>query len=411
MRARLRSQRPPGATLSGGLDSGAVVATAASLLPTDRAPLLALTSVPTADPTPYTSPGHFGDEWPLAAATARRAGRVCHRPVPAREPTPLAALHHMLAILGEPQHAAGNAYWLLALMRAARSADLGVLLIGQEGNATISWSGVDNGWRGHLRHLSLRRWRQSATFWLRRLLAVTPRPLLRPYRINKMRPYRINKMGPYPIRKMPSGQPWLHHTALNPSLAQHIDVFDRSIADPLHPINLRPGRGRETRLHMIAPGRSLLGATLAELGAAFGLELRDPTADPRLLRYCLSIPDHYFVNPRTGEKRHLIRRAMQERLPEQVRNNTRKGKQAADLVPRLRREAPAVTRCLDELAAGPAANLLDLPKLADVWQTVQREESPSSMTQAFEILMRGVMAGIFVQQHRSAPALQEMADV
>lgn len=395
VRARLRSQRPVGATLSGGLDSGAVVATAAPMLQADDTPLLAFTSVPLDDPAPYTTQRRFGDEWPLAAATARYVGNVCHRPIRAQEQTPLAAVHQMLAIKGEPQHAASNAFWMIALLRAARSADLGVLLTGQEGNATISWSGVDSTWRGYLRHLWPRRWRQNALFWLRRLLAAVPHPLLRAHRIRKLR----------------RGQAWLDHTALNPSLAQQIEVLDRSIDDVLHPINLRYGRGTNVRLNMLAPGRSLIGAKWAEMGAAFGLEVRDPTADPRLLRYCLSIPDHWFVDPHTGTERYLIRRAMQDRLPEEVRQNTRKGLQAADIVPRLRREAPAVTRCLEEFAAGPAADYLDLPKVADAWQTVQREESPSSMRQAVVILMRGVMAGQFVQQGGSMPALQEIVDV
>ena len=90
---------------------------------------------------------------------------------------------------------------------------------------------------------------------------------------------------------------------------------------------------------------------LAEMSAAYGVMVRDPTADIRLLCYCLAVPPHLFIDPNTGLDRMLIRAAMSGRLPDAIRLNQRRGMQAADIVVRLRTDRDAMEACLDELAA------------------------------------------------------------
>jgi asparagine synthase (glutamine-hydrolysing) len=41
---------------------------------------------------------------------------------------------------------------------------------------------------------------------------------------------------------------------------------------------------------MLNPGRSILGTITAELGARFGVDVRDPTADVRVLGFTPSVP-------------------------------------------------------------------------------------------------------------------------
>ena len=139
---RLRSQRPVGVTLSGGLDSGAVTALAAGVLRERGESLLAFTSTPVSDPSQYTDVGRFGDETRLAAETARYSGNVEHFLISAGQVTPVAAIERMLWVHDEPMHAAGNQYWLAALLDAARQRGVGSLLTGQMGNAVISWTGA-----------------------------------------------------------------------------------------------------------------------------------------------------------------------------------------------------------------------------------------------------------------------------
>jgi len=67
---------------------------------------------------------------------------------------------------------------------------------------------------------------------------------------------------------------------------------------------------------------------------AYGIPLRDPTMDKRVIEFCLSLPENQYV--RNGRDRFLIRRAMKGILPDEVRQNvTMHGKQNADLAQRL----------------------------------------------------------------------------
>ena len=130
-----------GSTLSGGLDSGSVTATAARLLrEEDRPALRAFTSVPLMPTGSYVG-SRFGDEYPFAAATADFSGHVELQTIDAAGRSPVLALRQLLDIHDEPAHAAGNAFWILELLEAARSHGCTALLTGQMGNAGVSWTG------------------------------------------------------------------------------------------------------------------------------------------------------------------------------------------------------------------------------------------------------------------------------
>ncbi len=62
--------------------------------------------------------------------------------------------------------------------------------------------------------------------------------------------------------------------------------------------------------------------------AGWGIDVRDPTADRRLVEFCLAVPTDQFM--RDGAPRALARRALADRLPAAVLNAPTKGYQAAD---------------------------------------------------------------------------------
>jgi asparagine synthase (glutamine-hydrolysing) len=341
--------------------------------------LTAYTAVPIADTQAYTGQA-FGDEYPLARATADAAGMIDLRRIDAAAVSPIAAIREVLEITLQPEHAAGNLFWLLDLYRTAAREGASMILTGQMGNAGISWTGSRDAWP-----LRQRVAREGVSRFLRRqVYQALPASLEKAYR-NLRRP-----------RSFPD-------LAIAPDFAGRIELSRLKATDPAN----RPyARDRASRLSVLRPGASNIGGTHAQLGAAAGIEVTDPTADPRLLEFCLSTPDAIFVDPASGTNRWLIREAMRGRLPDAVRCNHKLGHQAADLVPRLRFHADEVTEALDEVGRGPGAAYLDMARLAAVWQRVQVEDTPDVSRLAFTVLTRGIMAGLFVNafnRSRQAP--------
>jgi asparagine synthase (glutamine-hydrolysing) len=372
VRARLRTFGGVASQLSGGLDSGAVTATAAGLLRANGQRLLAYTSVPVFDTRPYVGE-RFGDEFPLAEATAAFAGNVDLEAITAATMTPIQAIRRVLEILGEPAHAAGNFFWILGLREAARLVGCGVLLTGQMGNAGISWTGdvLSQSIAFQLAHLGGWRW----------LKEVGKRHAPESWWATYQNLYR-------------SRGEWWKSSAIHPDFARRLHVLERRLNDP---DEAPPRTAREKRL-WIQPGRSFGGALHAQMGAATGLEIRDPTADARVLAFTFSVPDRIFMDTATGLDRWLIRAAMLGRLPDAVRLNQRRGRQAGDIVPRLRASASEVEAALTELAGGPAADYVDVSHMREVWRTIQTQATPEAFRNSITVLTRGIMAGLFVNQ-------------
>jgi asparagine synthase (glutamine-hydrolysing) len=371
VRVRLRGAEQPGATLSGGLDSTSVAATAARLLGATVGPRLrAYTAAPVADTAPYVR-DQVGDEAPFAEAVARVAGHTDLRLLDSAGASPVGAVRRMLDIRDEPLHGASAAFWLLALFDAARVDGCDALLIGQAGNGGISWEGDPSSQAIRSRVESTGLWGTMKVGLRRR----APASLLR-------------------ARKRRRADPeWYRQSAIHPELAVRLDLDELRFTRPR---SLAARTVREQRCRVVMPGRSFVGSVWDDLGAAFGLDVRDPTGDPRVLAYSFSVPDRIFRDPETRLDRWLIRAAMEGRLPDEVRLNPRRGLQSADIVPRLRRHAADVEEALAEVAAGPAADYVDVAHLRDGWERVQAVDAPESFAVAVQVLMRGLMAGLWL---------------
>lgn len=363
VKCRMRTKGAIAVTLSGGLDSGSIAATAARLARQSGQKLSAYTAVPCGRTAEDLS-RRFGDEWWLASATAAHAKIARHRPIPAETVTPLDGLRWYLWAHDEPQHAAANAYWIMALQRTARADGCKVILTGQGGDLSISWTGAQ-------------REQPAGTF-----RKVARRLVRSALRRQWTQPAWTQPAWSEPAWTQPAWtrSGWMHRGASRHS-AIHPDLARRTAAQTLQP--------RVTN-------REAVGALHAENGAALNIDVRDPTLDVRVLSYCLSVPDHLLVDE-AGD-RMLIRTAMKSRLPDMVRLNQKRGLQAADLCARLRADPYTMDACLDELEAGPASGYLDMSRLRKSWRVVNQEDDRVGFAEASEVLLRSVMVGLFVNQ-------------
>ena len=109
------------------------------------------------------------------------------------------------------------------------------------------------------------------------------------------------------------------------------------------------------------------------------------------------MPDDAFFDDE-GNDRLLIRTAMAGLMPAVVLNNRERGRQAADLVERLRRSAHEVEAALSEVADGSGSRYVSTTRLRDAWLAAQRSDDPDTTHRAGAVLLRGLQAGLWVSR-------------
>jgi len=129
------------------------------------------------------------------------------------------------------------------------------------------------------------------------------------------------------------------------------------------------------------------------------IDQRDPTADVRLLEFCLSVPTEQFLQ--RGVQRALARRALSDRLPKLILDETRRGLQAADWHETLTADRGRIAAELERLESCPqAARALDLPRLRHLVENWPEEGwDRAEVVSAYRLaLAAGVSTGHFVRR-------------
>jgi asparagine synthase (glutamine-hydrolysing) len=129
--------------------------------------------------------------------------------------------------------------------------------------------------------------------------------------------------------------------------------------------------------------------------------VRDPTLDKRVMAYTLAVPDPIFDSS-DGADRWMMRAAMAGLLPDEVRLNRKRGRQSADLAGRLLASRDEVEAALVAVDAAPANAYVDAAKMRQAWAAVQAEATALATHRAGTILLRGLLAGLFLNRESSA---------
>lgn len=391
VRCRLRSHRGVAVTLSGGLDSSSVTALAAAELAREGRRLPALSSVPLYDVDGLTTPSWFGDETPFVEATRQFIDNLDVTYVRAEDMGPLAAIERALALHGEPVFVAASQFWIQVLLATARDRDIGTLLTGQDGNATVSWPGRPGG--RLLASLRQRHWSELRSALRDSLRTGGIWPTIRSQVLGPLVPgwrrwYRQRKAG---------RDPWKEYSAVNLEVARALDLTRRMERCGHDPSFTPPVDPREERYAFLLPGRSTVGALWLEAGAGYGLEARDPTADRRLMSFCFSVPDRLYAS---GDRdRLLLRRGFEGRLPREVLRNERYGHQAADIGRRVLAHAAELEAALARLERSELAReYLDLSRVRGVYRALRIGVDQKTTRDTEAILLRGLAVGLFLER-------------
>ncbi|PKP94878.1 MAG: hypothetical protein CVT75_03645 [Alphaproteobacteria bacterium HGW-Alphaproteobacteria-14] len=305
VRARLRAPAGKlGSMLSGGMDSGSVVAVASRLLQQAGAPSLSTFSAKGSDPE-------------CAETRAIRVAQTMEH-----------LAQHDIAIADFPAYAEhltrlsqqsaepfdGHMTMLRAVYLAARQAGITVMLDGAAGDTTLMADDMV-AWR-------LRRgdiigaWREAAgarRFWGAEMPTV-------PTFINGARHVFV----PASLRALRrrSGAASRQRRAdqasmVAPALSRSVNMADRRAANARHVALKLDGRCDDRRSLVMHPYVVVARERYDRVAAQFGIEPRDPFLDRRLLDFVLALPADQIEHD--GWPKIILRRAMAGLLPDAVR--------------------------------------------------------------------------------------------
>lgn len=369
-----------GSMLSGGLDSSSVTSVAAELLQKENRRLYAFTAVPQCPVNDL--PGRFCDEGPAAATVAEMKPNIDHILVRHGKHSVFSMMDLFGAEQMGPITNPPNYDWLYEICLQAQNLKIESIITGDSGNISISYDGkralsilASSGRFGALMKLAPVMHSGNGNSWPGIAYAIFSSWI--PTGIDRF----INKTRKESVCLS-------EYSLINPEFAMRNNVESLFFKgkDDFRLKRIKYLRRPET------------GAVNNVFWKITGVRKLDPTADRKVVEYCLSVPVEKYIE--NGVSRSLIRNAMLGRLPEQVRTERRLGLQAADMAIHFKKERE---EALAELARMKQVDLvakaLDLRKMEQMmnWSGEQIASNRGDLN-SWRKLIRAFSVGRFLRQ-------------
>jgi asparagine synthase (glutamine-hydrolysing) len=396
VRCRLRSNRPLGVFLSGGLDSSSIACIAARFLQSQGKSLKGFTAVPMEGYQDWTASRALADETPYVEAISQHAGNIQTVYGRATGRHALNTTDRISAILEQPYKYFANAVWIDDLLEIASGQHgVGLMLNGQSGNGTISWGVPELYFNSLLRGFKWFDFWREISVWgeahERTTFSLVAQAALSLLPATAYRGWRWLRGQTNPLRE---------NSAINPQLAKKWGFPKRFYQFGGEPYGLPYHDTFAPRAVMNCHQMFNQVAVLEKkMSLAHQLAIRDPSRDKRVIEFCLRVPDSQYV--RDGQDRFLLRRAMQGMLPDKVRlNSTVRGKQGVDWLQRLEPHWSEVECELKTLFTKPEIQYyFDVPRLQGILDRVARENDFSVPQPYHKLLINALIAGRYIAAH------------
>ncbi len=354
----LRTRGALGATVSGGLDSTSVLATAA--MAAGNQTITSWTSRPPARWVGPDNPGRDPDEFSLVTELAARYPNIDARSffVDGRR---LFDHHRNLWELGSgPARNPCNSQWIYGINEEAAASGVTVLLGGARGNIAFSADGprwlLELARRGQIAELGreVGAWATSHDMSRRQVVQTHLLGLVQPQWLRRLR-------GSPTIDDRAAD--WLGSTALLPEQWNRLDLAE-----------LQPGltQADTTQWTRTVVDQFSRGGAQADGQAAaralWGTTHRDPTVDRRVLAVAMVQPEWWRRH--RGIDRAVVRRAMADRLPASIVDRTRRGGQLPDWFERLTEAREQFTAEVDAMRDHPGSRRhIDMERVSHLMAT------------------------------------------
>lgn len=360
---------PIGCHLSGGLDSSSVIATAASLLRRSNQSLTAFSYVPSAGLVRAPKKFYTYDDSCFMEALAREYRNVNlifiqdgHKQLFDYGQT----FHEWL---DQPISAPTNVLWLLAVIENARQTGIKTIFTGQMGNLTLSWEGNN----------------QDST--------------LLKQGVNFLRQQFHKIYYGEQIKR-----PWRPYSAISDTLVSKTNWLSSYRADQ-DSANLMDKKNKYQAylldMHLMRCATSFYAA----IRLLYNVECIDPTADKRIIEFCLRTPNDVFNNE--NGSRLLVRESMRGILPEMIRNRTTCGMQAPDWYKKIERQKYIIQQQLLAWKNTCVADYIDLDHLIQQFKKWSYQRVSSSQRRLYNYydyhyhvkLLHAMEMGFFIERH------------
>ncbi|MGE7120763.1 lasso peptide isopeptide bond-forming cyclase [Peribacillus sp. NPDC046944] len=328
--SRLRTHKKVGSQLSGGLDSGAVVSFAAQPLRKQNKELHTFSYIPPDDFEDFTPRYYVADERPYIKSTVEFVGGIKDHYYNFQGKDSFSEIDDFLEIMEMPYKFFENSFWLKGMFEKANEEGVGVLLNGDRGNFTISWGSALDYYSILLKKVKWVRLFQELNQYSKKAGGARLRNLPLIARIGFPMIDRI-----FPDK---SSNSFSYPQLINPEFAENTGIYKKFSEQG---INQRGQMSSSDNIYQMRKRHFddvfnwNAGNTLStKLSLRYSLWKRDPSNDIRVVRFCLSLPEHQYVQ--NGLDRALIRRSTVNYLPDNVRlNQTIRGVQGVDWMHRM----------------------------------------------------------------------------
>ncbi|WP_216829027.1 asparagine synthase-related protein [Alkalihalobacterium elongatum] len=394
--SRLRTYGKVGAQLSGGLDSGSVVSFAANALKKENKRLNTYSFIPRGDFEDWTPNYFITDERPFIKETVDYVGNISDQYMNFAEKSPFGEINDFLELLEMPYKFFENSFWLKGINEKAQEQGIKILLNGARGNHSISfgsWNLTINHYASLLKRLKWIQLYNELNLYCKN------------YRTGKsvILPVVAKRAFPYMYQSSKTNTELDYSSSsiiISPELAKKTNVFEKLKAYEVDITGYTTEDEFDFRKKHFEQLYSWnkTGTVTTKLSLRYSLWDRDPTNDIRVIRFCLAIPNEQYVQG--GMERSLVRRAMENYLPNKVRlDQQKRGLQGADVILRMTSKWKEFREELQQLSQDPnISSILNNELIKNAIKVIGEQPKPELLfDENFRLLTRSLIVYRFLK--------------